>query len=252
MAKVEPFKRLQRKRLFEEVAQSLKRAIFSGVYPIGERLPSENELTRIFGVSRPVVREAIRYLEITGLLTIRQGATGGAFVSGINSRVLKDNLKDLLILRQVSVEQLTEVRMLVDPAIARSAALRAQPDDLEKIAQCLKFSEEMDPATQFAATVKNNALFHRLLGQASYNLFFAIIEDVIMDVTVEFILTVKREHEVLHDPDEHRNIFRAVADHDPDRAADIMRMHIEKIGSQMKALEDVFLKLSLRNAAASG
>ena len=87
------FRSLQRKRLYEEVAASIKQAIFSGVYRVGDKLPSETELAGMFQVSRPVVREAIRYLEITGLLIVRQGATGGAFVSGINSRVLKENVR---------------------------------------------------------------------------------------------------------------------------------------------------------------
>ena len=72
-----------------------------------------------------------------------------------------------------------------------------------------------------------------------------------MDFTVKFIQTVQLEHEVLHDPDDHEDIFQAVLDRDPDRAAAITREHIEKIGSQMRALEEVFLELSGQKAAAS-
>jgi GntR family transcriptional repressor for pyruvate dehydrogenase complex len=244
MNKSHNFKSLQRKRLFEEVAASIKQAIFSGVYPVGDKLPSETELAGLFQVSRPVIREAIRYLEITGLLTVRQGATGGAFVSGIDSRVLQENVRDLLTLGQVSVSQLTEVRTLVDPEIARLAVLRAEAKDLQKLEQSVAFSKSLDPEIAFQDQVENNAHFHRLLGRASHNLFHAIIEDVIMDFTVEFILTVQVEHEILHNPDDHDDIFQAVLDRDPDRAAAVTQQHIEKIGSQMKALEDVFLKLS--------
>ena len=110
MDKLKNFKSLQRKRLYEEVAASIKQAIFSGEYSEGDKLPSENELAELFRVSHSVVREAVRYLEIIGLLKVRQGATGGAFVSDINSRVLKENVMDLLTMGQASVGQLTEMR----------------------------------------------------------------------------------------------------------------------------------------------
>lgn len=211
---------------------------------LGRSTAPETGAERLFQVSRPVVREAIRYLEITGLLTVRQGATGGAFVSGISSRILKENVKDLLTLEQVSVSQFTEVRTLVDPEIARLAALRADAKDLQKLEQSVALSKSLDPEISFQNQVENNAHFHRLLGRASHNLFYAIIEDVIMDFTVEFILTVQAEHEILHNPDDHDDIFQAVLNHDPDRAATVTLEHIEKIGSQMRALETVFLKLS--------
>jgi DNA-binding FadR family transcriptional regulator len=243
------FKSLQRKRLYEEVAASVKQAIFSGVYRVGDKLPSETELAGLFQVSRPVIREAIRYLEITGLLTVRQGAIGGAFVSGINSRVLKENVKDLLTLGHVSVGQLTEVRTHVDPEVARLTALRAKAEDLKELERSVTMSRSLNPEIGFLDHVENNAHFHRLLGRGSHNLFYAIIEDVIMDFTVEFIQTVQLEHEVLHDPDDHENIFQAVLDRDPDRAAAITREHIEKIGSQMRDLEEVFLKISGQKVA---
>ncbi len=251
MNKPNNFKNLQRKRLYEEVVASIKQAIFSGEYRVGDKLPSENELAGLFHVSRPVVREAIRYLEITGLLTVRQGATGGAFVSGITSRVLQENVKDLLTLGHVSVGQLTEMRTHIDPEIARLTALRAEAEDLKELARSVALSKSINSETGFLDHVENNARFHRLLGRASHNLFYAIIEDVIMDFTVKFIQTVQLEHEVLHDPDDHEDIFQAVLDRDPDRAAAITREHIEKIGSQMRALEEVFLELSGQKAAAS-
>lgn len=245
------FKSLQRKRLNEEVVSSIKQSIFSGEYHVGDKLPSETELARLFQVSRPVVREAIRYLEITGLLTIRQGATGGAFVSGINSRVLQENVKDLLTLGNVSVGQLTETRTHIDPEVARLAALRAEPEDLKQLERSVALSKSLDPKVGFLEHVENNARFHRLLGYASHNLFYAIVEDVIMDFTVEFIQTVQLKHNILHNPDDHEDIFQAVLNRDPDRATVLTREHIEKIGSQMRSLEEVFLELTSQKTTAS-
>jgi len=247
--KVNTFKTLHRKRLYEEVATSIKQAIFSGEYRRGDKLPSENELATLFGVSRPVVREAVRYLEITGLLSVRQGATGGAFVSGITSRVLKENVTDLITLGQVSVGHLTEMRSHIDPEISRLAALRADTADLTKLKQSVAISK--DPEIGFLDEVENNARFHRLLGRASKNLFYSIIEDIMMDFTVNFLQTVQQAQEILHEPDEHEDILQAVIDRDPERAAQITRGHIQKIGTQMQDLEEVFLELTGQKGAVS-
>lgn len=251
MNKFRNFRSLQRKRLFEEVAASIKQTIFTSEYEEGDKLPSEHELAELFGVSRPVAREAVRYLEITGLVKVRQGAKGGAFVSGINSRVLKENVMDLLTLGQVSVGQLSEMRAHIDPEIARLSAMRAEAGDIQELETSVALSKSPGAEFDFMDQVKNNARFHRLLGRASRNLFYAIIEDIIMDFTVEFIQTVQMEHEILHDPDDHEDILRAVLNREPEQAAAITREHIEKIGSQMKALEAAFLKLSAQKIAVN-
>ena len=249
MSNPSKFNSLQRKRLYEEVSAAIKKAIFEGDYDVGDKLPSEIELSKLFQVSRPVIREAIRYLEIMGIVNVRQGATGGAFVSGITSRVLQENIKDLLVLGNLSVAQLTEMRTHIDPEIARLAALRAETEDLKELERSVALSKSLDPEIGFMDHVENNARFHRLLGRASHNLFYTIIEDVIMDFTVEFIQTVQVKHEVLHDQNQHEDIFQAVLEQDPDRAEAITQEHIKKIGSQMRALEEVFLELSGQESA---
>jgi DNA-binding FadR family transcriptional regulator len=143
------------------------------------------------------------------------------------------------------------MRTHIDPEIARLAAVRVDVADHEELRQSVDLSKNISPDIDFLDQVENNARFHRLLARVSHNLFYAIIEDVIMDFTVEFIRTVQLEHEILHEPNDHEDILQAVLDRDPDRAAAITRAHIEKIGSQMMELEEVFLKLSSQKTAAS-
>lgn len=238
------FNSLQRKRLYEEVADSIKQAIFAGDYEVGDKLPSEMELSGLFKVSRPVVREAIRYLELTGLVTVKQGATGGAFVSGMNSKILQENVKDLLVSRNMSVSQLTETRAHIDPEITRLAAVRANEKDLRKLEESILMTQGQAAETDYTKNVENNAEFHRLLGRASRNLFYSVIEDIIMDLTVEFILLIKPVEEVLHDNEEHRMIYQAILDKDPDRAVSITQKHIGHIGDQMVKLEKAYLGLA--------
>ncbi len=237
------FSSLQRKRLYEEVADVIKQAILAGDYGVGDKLPSEIELSGLFKVSRAVVREAIRYLELTGLVTVKQGATGGAFVSEMNSKILQENIKDLLISRNTSVSHLTEIRAHIDPEISRLAALRANEKDLKELEKVVLLSKGREPEINFMENVENNAKFHRLLGRASHNLFYSMIEDIIMDLTVEFILIIKPIGEVLHDNEEHQMIYQAILNRNPDRAISITQRHIGHIGEQMVRLEKAYLGL---------
>jgi DNA-binding FadR family transcriptional regulator len=244
MKKFGNFISLQRKRLNEEVSEALKKAIFVGQYRVGDKLPSESELAEVFHVSRPVVREAIRFLEVTGMVTVKQGATGGAFVSGISSRILKENVMDLLILGNLSVSQLTETRAHIDPEIARLAADRALEEDLIELEKSVRLSQDKNSGLDFSEQVENNARFHRLLGRACKNPFYSIIEHTIMDFTVEFMLAIQPDHEVLHDPNDHGEILGAIMAHDAVKAVAVTQRHIAKIGAQMEVLEEVFLSIS--------
>jgi len=78
------FKPIKQSRLSEEVLSQLKEAILLGKFKSGQKIPSERELTEAFQVSRGVVREAIRALEITGFVVLRQGPAGGAFVTDLS------------------------------------------------------------------------------------------------------------------------------------------------------------------------
>lgn len=205
----------RRKRLYEEIAEVLKKAILSGDYRVGDKLPSELELAERFGVSRLVVREAIRCLELNGLIEVRQGATGGAFVRELDSKIIRQNLSDLLFLRKITVSQLYEVRMYVEPEVARLAAFRRTEDDLRLLEHLAYLSERGEPGIDY---IKYNVDFHRALGKASQNPFYAVIINSIMDFTKNFILTLKPVKEVIHERTIHREIYEAILKQDGNRA----------------------------------
>ena len=233
------FKSLQRRRLYEEVSDALKQAILKGDYKVGDKLPSENELAELFQVSRAVIREAVRYLELTGLVTIKQGATGGAFVSEMKSSVLHEYMKDLLVFGNLSVSQLFEIRQHVDPEVSRLAALRATDKDLADLEKSIVSEKTGKPGIEY---MENNANFHRILGRASQNLLYAIIEDCIMDFTLDFLFAIKSPEKVIHNPDEHQAIYKAVASRKPDVAMKLTKKHVSSFSQEMMKLEKEYLK----------
>jgi DNA-binding FadR family transcriptional regulator len=118
-------------RLADQVSDQLKQSLFKGEYLEGERLPSEHELMGVFGVSRIVVREAIRNLENSGLLEIKRGPTGGAFVRSIKHDAVSNLVRDTLKLGRTSVAEIMEVRLQVEPIVAGLAAKRRTPGDIQ-------------------------------------------------------------------------------------------------------------------------
>lgn len=116
------FHQLGRRKAYEEVADQIRERIFSGAVKTGERFPTERELAVQFGVSRVAVREAVRTLELSGLLAVRKGPRGGIFVISDHQRPITDTIRNLLACGGASLRDLAEVRMLIEPHAAARVA----------------------------------------------------------------------------------------------------------------------------------
>ena len=118
---------LRKHSLADTLAQRLQRRIAAGKFRTGERLPTESELMRMFGVGRSTVREAVRMLSDRGFLNVRQGA--GTFVA---APAASDALVEQR-LRRADIRELDEVRKILEAAIVERAAARRTPQDMERI-----------------------------------------------------------------------------------------------------------------------
>ena len=111
-------------RIFQEVADQLRRVISEGKLKPGDKLPPERELAGLFGVSRNTMREALRALELSGLIELKLGARGGAFVLPGSSNAVVNGMRDLYLLGAITPEHLTEARISVSAAVIRLACER--------------------------------------------------------------------------------------------------------------------------------
>ena len=127
------FKPIKQPRISEEVFNQLKEAILSNDFRAGDRLPSERDLAEQFQVSRVAIREAIRALENNGFVSIRQGAAGGAFVTDLTFEQLASACLDLFLANKISIHELHQVRMLIEPEVARLATLNANPEFAKRL-----------------------------------------------------------------------------------------------------------------------
>lgn len=115
------------------MAGQIEETILSGRFPPGEKLPPEREMIHQFEVSRRTLREALRVLEQKGLLEIKTGAKGGAFVKKITSRQMREGLAILIRSGGVSLKELSEFRHDIEGIVAHRAAQRATKEDLDEL-----------------------------------------------------------------------------------------------------------------------
>ncbi|MBV9086056.1 MAG: FadR family transcriptional regulator, partial [Acidobacteriaceae bacterium] len=113
---------IRRNKVYEEVAKQIERLILSKMSP-GEKLPPERELSEMFGVSRSSIRDAIRSLELMGLVEPRQGV--GTVVREISAETLVNPLSNVLVRQRQLVGELIDVRKMLEPPLAARAATHA-------------------------------------------------------------------------------------------------------------------------------
>jgi GntR family transcriptional repressor for pyruvate dehydrogenase complex len=238
---VREFTKIKKGRnLYEDVIKELKKAIISGTYPTGALLPSETELAKQFGVSRPVVREALRSLQSKGFVEIKRGIKGGTFIRDTLRLPLFDDFASFILYRRFRVDHLAKARLLVEPEVCRLAAknaTRAEIREMKDLVQhygAIKNPDEKDPLY---------SLFHRLVGRSCGNPIYAVLIENIMDFTEGFIRTIKPVTQFIHEDHDHDEILIALENRDPERAAEVATQHARHILEGMRKLEAVYLEL---------
>lgn len=202
------FGALEKKRYSQQIAQLIYEKILDSEFKKGERLPCERELAKDFQVSRTVIREAIRELELTGVVSVKKGAKGGIFIDHAYHRPFMDSLQRLISSGMITVSHILEVRLLIEPYITVQAALHSKKEDLEALRNLLEDSAQHK--NDAAILKRNNFEFHILIGRAAGNPIFSIFMESVMEVlerlSYDFVvLSVERSF-----LKSHIEIFRAI------------------------------------------
>ncbi|HEY7061059.1 MAG TPA: FadR/GntR family transcriptional regulator [Chloroflexota bacterium] len=229
------FASLRTPRLSDQVVEQIQAAIFARQWKPGDRLPPEKELAEQFGTSRATIREAIRGLELAGLLKTRPGAGGGPFVVEPTYQLIGNNLRSLLHMNQFDLGELFDVRLVIEPRVAELAAVHASDADLETLADNLAEEDALVRAGQEAST--RHTRFHFLLARASGSNLLAILISAILDLMTTFDAshptTIAASAHMVAD---HRGLLDALRAHDPERVRCLMQQHLEATRTQLAAL----------------
>lgn len=174
-------------RIFQEVANQLRRTISEGRLKPGDKLPPERELAQMFGVSRNTMREALRALELSGLIELRLGSTGGAFVLPGSSNAVVNGMRDLYFLGAISPEDLTDARVSVSAAVLRMACDRMTEEDFAALEANIAAAERAHRSGDFEERTRHHQAFHVLLARATRNPILIATTEGIMEVTRQFV-----------------------------------------------------------------
>jgi GntR family transcriptional regulator, transcriptional repressor for pyruvate dehydrogenase complex len=219
------FEVIRRNKVYEEVAKQIERLILKKLKP-GDKLPSERELAEMLQVSRSSIRDAIRGLELVGLVEPRQGA--GTIVRELSAEALVNPFANALKHRQELVSELLDFRKMLEPPLAARAATHATPEEISEMEEILK--RQAEKQKQGDAAIDEDAEFHYSVAMASGNSVVLKVIDTLMDLlrdTRERSLQVEgRSQKSLAG---HRRILAAIARRDAEAAKSAMRRHVEDV-----------------------
>ncbi len=223
---------------FEEIVTLIKREILLKNYKVGDVLPKEEELAAQLNVSRPLVREALGVLKTQGYLEARRGVGGGTFVRDILlSGQMDELISDLIIMGQMSVADVCNARLLIEPEGARCAAMCASPAEIRTLAEIV---EKSRTSSHRDKAINHLVEFHNYIALCSKNIYFAITIRDMMSFTQIFIDTfVDTDHDI-HNDAFHETIFDAIAANDSQRAYELMFIHVSELKDSMCTLESQF------------
>ena len=223
MALVQPVKR---DRLYQGIVQQIEGLLERGELKPGDQLPPERQLAEQFQVSRASVREALRSLELLGIVETRAG--GGTFVRQAQPDDLARPLQSL-ITRGHTLTDVIDVRGLVEPAVAERAAQNITKEEIAELRQIIAAQERKVAAGE--PYVEEDTRFHEVIGTAARNELLVTVLGVIWDVLrasrEEWLLTEKRAHGSI---EAHRRILAALEQHDPTAARTAAADHIQAVG----------------------
>lgn len=226
----------------DEAIGRIRDLIMSGRYRPGDRLPPEHELAAAIGVSRNALREAVRALRLVGVLDVRQG--DGTYVTALTpDSLLGGTGFAVAFLTGETVLELYEARRILEPVLAGLAAARidaATLDELERLLVTMEASDGFEDPM-----VDADMAFHRTISRASGNGLLASLIDNLSSRTLRLRVVRGRTEPGLVERTrhEHRAIFEALRDRDPEMARATAAMHI--------ADGELWLRTSLRAGDAA-
>lgn len=214
---------IQRKTLAQEVAERLAEGIINDEYAIGGKLPTEPELMKIYGVGRSSIREAIKILSIKGILSVQQGV--GTFVVSKN---IQESLETQM--NKAQIEEVFEVRSLLEAKIAARAAIHHTKKDLKAIKSYLDLRAKLAEENQALECYRTDINFHVAIAEACGN---TLLKEIYKIASKHILRTYESSHNNSTDSFRasqkiHTDLYQYIADKDPDHAALTAQKIVEK------------------------
>lgn len=230
---------LQVPKASDVLADDLRERILRGDFPEGTSLPPERELVAQTAMSRTTVRESLRILEVQGLVTIRTGRSGGAFVRRPDSDSVANSVELLIRGRQIRLDDLLETREAIEPQCAGLAALYRTDEDLKRLDELNNQIEQAEGAS-LAEFLQINVDWHMAVAEASHNELLSgmmrALSRAIYEATDNqgFVDDAVRATTVRA----HRSVTRGIREQDRDAAVRRMTRHVHSYAEALLEVDE--------------
>jgi GntR family transcriptional repressor for pyruvate dehydrogenase complex len=231
--------------LIDQIIDVIKRQIAEGKIKPGDKIPGERSLAELFHVSRTSIRQALKALDVLGVLDIRHGSA--TTLNKDISNLLINPLKFMSILYNVEIPEFFEARKTIEVELARQAAIRATTEDIDMMKQCLdKAENNLDNPDIFLYSEKH---FHECIFAASRN---RILTAMINSLTTLLIgsrqESIKTFVDLRESFNEHNAIFKAIEKKEPDDAGRAMLAHLADVEKRLYTIDSDYLQKKLDKA----
>ena len=222
------FEPLRTRRVFEEICEQIRRDMAAGVLRPGDKLPAERELAQMFKVSRNAVREALRSLEVTGVVRLQKGVAGGAFILEGDPDLVTRSLRDMFFLGRISLDSLTEARTHVMKMAVTLAAERITPEIVSALEDNNARFEKLSRWARLVERAEIGKEFYALIAKATRNEVVVVMVDALTSIVMQEV--VEFNFAVLPSVIDHRiRLIRHLATGDGDAAMREITEHLQRL-----------------------
>jgi GntR family transcriptional repressor for pyruvate dehydrogenase complex len=196
------FREAKQGKIFQDVVEQVQEAILEGKLKPGSKLPAERELKDIFSASRGTLREALRVLEQKGLITIKTGVNGGAFVKALTTHEVSESLDLLIRYQRVSLRDLAEFREGMEGIVAGLAVERAKKEDVQSLKKLLADAKNHleEGYAGWDAFIRVDNQFHMALAHIANNpIYKSVLRMIYNHIHRYFDRFLPREKELLRE-----------------------------------------------------
>jgi len=225
------FRPIHTRRAFEEICERIREQLALGQLKPGDKLPPERDLAQQLGVSRNVLREALRSLEMAGVLRLLKGVKGGAFIREGDTSRMNVVMRDMLSLGTISVRELSEARIDVLDLVVRLACTHARQVDFEALEANIERTELATREGRLLDRVECSREFYKLLAASTGNKVIAMIMDSVTEIHMRFVYAkvVSSGVAMPRLAEKRRQFLLALRARNASTAARLMRFHLESV-----------------------
>jgi len=222
------FSPITSQRVFEDIAEQIRGLVSNGELKPGDRLPPERELVERFNVSRNAVREALRSLELAGLVELRMGTSGGAVLRGGDPAVVVNALSDLYHVGAISPIHVTEVRIWIEGVLVEVLCQRITDDEIESLERNVNAMEKAEVRGDYEERSRLNLEFHCMLGAVTHNPIMEIVMKAIMELMRLFVEKLGQKQKSYTVPSR-RRLLKQLKDRDASAARKEMVSFLDRL-----------------------